>query len=249
MFAAGMAGHFGYRFADRMPGEGRWPRCVFCLAPLRAFNVIPLFGWLLRRGSLSLSCPCERRKGLWHQPIVELAGLVLGAGAASAAPEWNPSLFFICLGLGILPAMVLIDLAFGIIPDELNLALGICGFLWLLSGGGDVFVGMVTAGGMLAFGLLLALGYSKLRGREMLGLGDVKFFTAAGLWLPFVLVPWFLALSGVMGAAMGMAWKKSGGGKEFPFAPALCVALAALVLFNLYWGPFSLLPDESSVSP
>lgn len=86
---------------------------------------------------------------------------------------------------------------------------------------------------MLAFGLFMALGYSKWRGKEMLGLGDVKFFAAAGFWLSLGLIPWFLSLAGFLGVLIGLIWKRAGGGREFPFGPALCLSLLGCVLYQL----------------
>lgn len=109
---------------------------------------------------------------------------------------WTELLIPICLTLGLLPAIALIDLSFGLIPDELNIALAVLGLTSLILGEGDVFMGLVGAAGLLGLSLLIAIGYSKWRGREALGLGDVKFFAAAGLWLPAMLIPWFLVAAG-----------------------------------------------------
>ncbi len=233
LISAGLGGHFGYRSADRLPGESRLPHCVFCLRRLRWFEYCPLLGWLLRNQPMSLPCPCGKQKGLWAQPLAEIIGFVLGM-AAVALGGWSWSVVPLCLGLGLLPAIAMVDLFFGLIPDEMNVLLGLFGFLWLLTGDGDVFMGIVTATGLLAFSLFLAIFYSKWRGQEMLGLGDVKLFAAAGLWLPVLIVPWFLFGAGAIGAAFGMLWKRAGGGKEFPFAPALCVSLAVCIFYQVY---------------
>jgi prepilin signal peptidase PulO-like enzyme (type II secretory pathway) len=168
------------------------------------------------------------------QPVTELAGLVLGMVAVGCAGiHWSWTFLPLCLGLGILPAIASIDLAYGIIPDMLNGLLALSGLIWLAVSGGDVFLGLICSAGLLAFGLFLALFYSKWRKKEMLGLGDVKFFAAAGLWLPALTVPWFLALAGLLGVAIGLIVQKIRGEKEFPFAPALCLSLAACVLYGV----------------
>ncbi len=235
LISATLAGHFGFRSADRLPGETRWPQCVYCLRPLRWSELLPLFGWVMRAGGTSLPCSCGLRKGLWLQPAAEITGLILGALAVTFA-GWSWAIVPLCFGLGLLPAMSVIDLSFGVIPDGLNILLAFFGLLWLEANDG-VFMGLITAAGLLGISLLLAVGYSKLRGREMLGLGDVKFFAAAGLWLPIMQVPWFMAMSGMVGAVMGVLWQRAGGGKEFPFAPALCLTLAGCILYQLY-SPF-----------
>jgi len=232
LLSASLAAHFGYRSADRLPGESRMPHCVFCLRPLQVYEFFPLFGWLLRPQPKKLPCPCGKKTGLWIQPTIELAGFILGLIAVAIA-GWSPVMIPLCFGLGLLPAITMIDLAFGVIPDGLNLALALGGMTFLFMGGGDAFVGLIGAAGLLGMGLLLAIGYSKLRGREMLGLGDVKFFAAAGLWLPAIMIPWFLAGAGLSGAVMGLLWRHISGAKEFPFAPALCLSLAGCLYYQL----------------
>ena len=58
LFAAGLAMMFGWRSADRLPGESRWPQCVYCFRAFTWQEVFPLFGWLLRPDTLSFNCPC-----------------------------------------------------------------------------------------------------------------------------------------------------------------------------------------------
>ena len=127
---ASFAHHFGTRSADRLPGESRWPACPWCLRSLRWQDIFPLFGWVLRPETLSLPCPCGQRKNLWAQPIAELFGLALGM-IGTALAGWSPAVLPLCLGLGILPAMALIDLQFGIIPDGLNILMALFGVWWL----------------------------------------------------------------------------------------------------------------------
>ena len=229
--SAGLGRLFGTRAADRLPGESRAPECLFCLRPYAWHEIFPLLGLLLRPNAAALPCPCGLRRGLWQQPVVEITGFLLGA-LAIALTGWSWAVVPLCLGLGLLPAIAMIDLSFGLIPDELNVLLGLLGLVWTLFAG-DVFLSLVTSGLLLGLGLFLALGYSKWRGREMLGLGDVKFFAAAGFWLPALLVPWFLGGAGVAGVVLGLLWRSAGGGKEFPFAPALCLSLTACVFYRL----------------
>ena len=232
LISASLAGHFGWRAADRLPGESRMPQCVYCLRTYEWFDAFPLFGWLMRANALDLPCPCGARRGLWPQPAMEIIGFALGFAAVQFA-GWSWSVAPLIIGLGLLPAIALIDVYFGVIPDELNILVAATGFCWTQSSSNDPYESLITAVGLLALGLFLALVYSRLRGREMLGLGDVKFFAAAGLWLPFEIAPWFLAVAGIAGAIYGLIWKYAGGGQELPFAPALCLSLAACVFYRL----------------
>jgi len=208
------------------------PQCVYCLRAFEWYQTFPLFGWLLRRPRMALPCPCGARTGLWPQPVMELSGFALGL-VAMALAGWSWTTLPLILGLGLLPAIALIDLHFGIIPDELNLLVGMAGFCWTWFSHGDIYAALIVMAALLALGLFLALVYSRMRGREMLGLGDVKFFAAAGLWLAPEQAPWFLASAGLVGTVFGLIWQREGGGKELPFAPALCVALTACVFYRL----------------
>jgi len=232
LISASIAGTFGWRAADRLPGESRMPQCVFCLRALEWNETFPLFGWLFRKDPMGLPCPCGARKGLWPQPAMEVAGFILGF-AAMYLSGWSIASLPLIIGLGLLPAIALIDLYFGVIPDELNLIVALSGLAWVWLMKGDVGFPLMTAGALLALGLFLALVYSRFRGKEMLGLGDVKFFAAAGLWLVPEQAPWFLAGAGILGLLFAVGWKYAGGGKELPFAPALCTALAACVFVQL----------------
>ena len=229
---AATAGHFGWRAADRLPGESRMPHCVYCLRAFEWHETFPLFGWLMRKDALRLPCPCSARTGLWPQPAIELIGFAFGLGAM-ALSGWNWVTLPLIFGLSLLPAIALIDLYFGVIPDGLNVLVAASGLAWAWMDHRDFFGGIMTAAALLVLGLFLALVYSRLRGREMLGLGDVKFFAAAGLWLPLEIAPWFLALAGVVGVLFSLGWRYAGGGRELPFAPALCLSLAACVFYRL----------------
>lgn len=233
LLSATLAGHLGWQLADRLPGERRWPHCVFCLRPLRTRSMLPLIGWIARVRPLALTCPCGTRRGQWAQPVTELAALTLGAVAGWRLGLTGELLPLAC-AFGILPALAIVDLHFSLIPDEFNIALGLFGFLWLAVGGGDLFIGLTVAGALLILGLFLTFGYSRLRGKDMLGLGDVKFFAAAGLWLAPALLPWFLVAAGTLGALGGLLWQRAGGGEQSPFAPALVVSLAGCLLYQIW---------------
>lgn len=232
LISASLAQQFGWRSADRLPGESRWPHCVFCLAPFAWQDVFPLFGWLLRPDTLKLRCPCARRSELWMQPAAEGIGFVLGA-LGMYLTGWNPLDIPLCLALGLLPGIALVDLFFGVMPDGSSAILAVLGLLWIALGGGDIYIALMVAAALLALGLFCAVVYSRWRGQEMLGLGDVKFFAASGLWLEPHMAPWFLAFAGLIGAGTGLLWKRFGGGKESPFAPALCASLALCILYQI----------------
>lgn len=151
--------------------------------------------------------------------------------------DWSYSAVPLCIGIGLLPAIALIDFHFGIIPDGLNIALGIFGLIFATMRNDNFYLSISVAAVMLAMGLFFALVYSKWRGREMLGLGDVKYFAAAGFWLLPGDAPWFLAISGLFGVAFHYLWKRISSDKQFPFAPALCLSLITCILYRVATTP------------
>ena len=100
-----------------------------------------------------------------------------------------------------------------------------------MSKASDVALGL--AGGALAGGVAYAIRYAfkRLRGRDALGLGDVKYFAVAGLWLGPSGLPAFMVVTGVAGIAFALLWRRLGGGCEFPFGPALALGLFICLLF------------------
>lgn len=135
------------------------------------------------------------------------------------------------LGLtGLLLWISIADLNSWRIPDRLNgalCALGLISAAWsgaLLTGIAGMLIG---AGGAL----LIRFGYFKLRGRQGLGLGDVKFLGAAGAWvgpdgLPAVLL--LASLSGLLLVlAQRAAGRETGAASRIAFGPHLALGLLA----------------------
>jgi len=146
---------------------------------------------------------------------------------------WGSDIYALRIAFGGVLASLLLALAASdartmLLPDRLNL---------LLAGGGlgqnlaiglpglrDALLGSVIGGGLLA---LLAVAFRRLRGREGLGLGDVKLVSAAGLWIGWQGVPLLLSIAS-LGALAAIAARAVLQG-EFdrtalmPFGPFLAV--------------------------
>lgn len=86
----------------------------------------------------------------------------------------------------LLLALSIIDLKHWILPDELNLALGITGIAFhIFTAYEFLSIKDMLLGAALGAGLLYIIRYFSNRhyGRDTLGLGDVKLLGAAGFWL------------------------------------------------------------------
>ena len=117
-------------------------------------------------------------------------------------------------------AIAAIDARRFIIPDELTLAALVLGLAnasldawpdgWSAVGasiGAALLRGVVLAG---AFFALRAL-YARLRGREGIGLGDVKLAGAAGVWLAWTTIPVAIEIAALAALAVYVARQVAGG--------------------------------------
>jgi leader peptidase (prepilin peptidase)/N-methyltransferase len=107
-------------------------------------------------------------------------------------------------------AIAYIDWRRQIIPDSLNIAALALGEIAALAGDAEAPVaaaadaavrGLVTAAVFLLFREI----YQRLRGREGLGLGDVKLAAAAGAWLDWSVIPIAVALAAFSGLLAAVA--------------------------------------------
>lgn len=222
-------GSFAGMASWRWPHEQSWlppSRCTACGHRLTASELVPVFSWLWQRGR---SACCHTLLSGRYAAIEALCGLLTGVVG------WHFGLSLLALLLALLICTLAIistiDLETGLIPDGANLTVGLLGlgFAYLQhSAPLDLAISFAETAGI---GIALAGGYSKLRGKDMMGWGDVKFMAAAAPWLAPQPAAFFLALAGALGVFFGLVWKKMGREAEFPFGPSLAVALLALI----YW--------------
>ena len=164
--------------------------CPACGKPIRAWDNVPVFSWLLLRGRAR----CCKTPISWRYPLVELlsgamAWAVLNVvvlGLPADAPWWEGALVFslyLSLTLGLLAASW-IDLEHMILPDPITLggtAVGLATAIWRPHVG--LLDSLIGAGiGFLIIWLPFILLYRLVRGRTGMGLGDAKLMMLAGAW-------------------------------------------------------------------
>ncbi|MSP42256.1 MAG: prepilin peptidase [Alphaproteobacteria bacterium] len=232
-------GSFAGLVAYRLPkGEavmaGR-SRCTQCGHALGAADLVPVLSWLRSRGR------CRHCGGTvaWRYPLIEIATALLFVLALMAA---GPGLKVIMLGLLAVGLVIItaIDLEYQIIPDQISLALAGLG-LGYQALADTTFAGWLSAGAGAAAGIsiawLLRALFQRIKGREALGLGDVKFFAVAGLWTGVHGLADFMMFSGLAGILFAAGWQWRGGDAVFPFGPALAAGLYAVVLLKAGGAP------------
>lgn len=213
----------------------RWPkgesllgrsRCDACQKQLGVLELVPLLSALASRGRCrSCGAAIDRR-----HTLLELAAALIGVLAMLASPGLM-GLSGALLGWGLL-ALLALDAEHHWLPDRITMPLLGLGLLLGAGNFADRLLGAAIGGGTL---LLLALAYRALRGREGVGLGDVKLMAALGAWLgPLLLGPLLLAAA-LLGLGMAAALKISGrglpAGGRIPFGACLAAAAFPIWLF------------------
>lgn len=200
-------------------------RCPSCDTKLTVRDLFPLFSWLAQGGRCR---HCKTAISVRY-PLIELVtGAVFAALAAAYGP--TPTTLILCLLATALMVLIVTDLEHTIIPDSVQVAVFILGCAWAWHTGKGWQGPAIGFASGLALGLSLHYGWLIFRKKDALGLGDVKFLAAAGVWIPLADFPAFLFLAGLTGTIFGLIWQRLGRGAIFPFGPALAISLFINVL-------------------
>jgi leader peptidase (prepilin peptidase)/N-methyltransferase len=134
-----------------------------------------------------------------------------------------------------------IDIRHGIIPDWLNLAIAGLGLLKILMIG-DPSDALQAIGEGVVVGVLfwllrrLYFAHRKVQG---LGLGDVKFLAAAGIWVGIAGLPLLLLVATlaalVCAGVVHLARRSLSAETSMPFGPFLAAGLLLTSAFQQYW--------------
>lgn len=219
-------------------------RCPSCHTSLSARDLLPILSWLLARGRCR---HCKTRVSVRY-PLTELASALGGVAAAHYFGFTLEALALAGLWWCIV-AIVVTDLEHTIILDEVQVAIVLFGLLYHYALGTDMVAVISTGVVGLTIGLTLKYGFIYLRNKDGLGLGDVKLLFGVGIWLASSasFVP-FLFFSGVLGVVCGLAWRLAGRGAQFPFGPALAVALLICVVWpesaQRFWGLYGVVGQQ-----
>jgi leader peptidase (prepilin peptidase)/N-methyltransferase len=203
--------------------------CPKCNHRLGFFDLFPLFSWAFNKGQ----CHYCKTKISIRYPLTEITMAILFAivylKIGANLQGFTMLALAVCLVI-----MIVVDLEHQIIPDLIQIALIPIGILYRYSLDSEwheyisgVAIGLITA-------LALRYGFFLWKKREGLGMGDVKFFAVSGLFLSLKTFAPFLLISGLIGILTSLLWKKLGKGEEFPFGPALAIALFLCVVFPEY---------------
>lgn len=202
-----------------------YPRshCISCQQIIPFWHNIPLLSYCLLRGR----CHKCKTKISIRYPIVEALSLVL---SIIAGLKWGVSitLLFALLFIFIVIALSFIDLFHQLLPDNLTLSL-----LWigLIANTQTLFTSLPNAVFGAVFGYiglwLFAKIFQLLTGKEGMGHGDFKLFSAFGAFFGSVALPYIIFVASLSGAIVGIIYlkiTKQGKNTPIPFGPFLCIS-------------------------
>jgi leader peptidase (prepilin peptidase)/N-methyltransferase len=226
--------------------------CPKCGTSIKPYDNIPVVSWLVLAGRCR---KCKVRISAMY-PMVELAtGLLFVAcylvfGLSAEALKWT-------IFGALIIVLTITDMRERILPDKVNfvgLALGLLlslftrpvdgTALWLANrlfafpppeaalSFADALIGAGAASGLL---WLVAEGYFRARGREGMGLGDVKMMAMAGAFLGVQRALLTILLGSLLGSIIGVAViaiGRKGRDFELPFGTFLGAGAMLVVFFG-----------------
>lgn len=207
--------------------------CADCGVGLRPIDMVPIVSALMLRGR------CRGCGAAFPGHLLRIEVAALGAGLLAAFTAGDPIQMFLVAGfLWCLIALFYCDLLFFRLPDALTGALFVLGLALAAT---DPWRGLVDGltSGVIASGAFLAIrmGYRALRGREGLGLGDVKLMAGIGAALGWALVPVVTLLAALLGLGIvaGAAARVRAlppRTARLPLGTYLCAATTLLMLWR-----------------
>jgi len=229
--------------------------CPHCGKTLRWFELVPILSFLVQRGRCR---HCKTRISIQY-PVVEfISGIIfvlvpwrVAGFSAIGLAGWPFSALWIFALLTLL-TLSIIDMRTGIIPDELNIALGVIavllGIFAAISGAGasllgtfsdllriegSVWVGRMT-GAIFGFAFFEFL--VLVTRKKGIGMGDVKLALPLGLlfgWPDILPVIGFAFICGAIIGILLIFLKKKTMKATLPFGPFLAFSSAFIFLFGL----------------
>jgi leader peptidase (prepilin peptidase)/N-methyltransferase len=232
--------------------------CTKCGKAIAPYDNIPVLSWVFLGGKCR---NCKTKISAMYPAVELLTGLLFLAcyfvfGPTLEALKW-------AVFAALLVVLTITDLRERILPDEVNffgLGVGLVFSLFTKSMDGtalwlarrwfdfpppqmalsfaDAALGALAGSGLLWF---VAEGYFRLRGREGMGLGDVKMMAAVGAFLGLKRTMMTVLVGSLLGSVIGIfliAVSKKGRDYELPFGTFLGAGALLVVFFGtpaLHW--------------
>lgn len=207
--------------------------CPKCRQPLSVFDLFPVLSWIFLRGKCRYCKADISSSYLFTELVTASLFLFIYVNMGVTVSSIIIAAFAVCLVV-----LSIIDFRHYIIPDSINFVALILGILYQINLNAELlhfFIGPVV---FLGIALFLRWFIKKWKKKEGLGMGDVKFFVVAGIFLKLELLAIFFFIAGLVGLLTALLWKITGKGDRFPFGPSLAVSLLVLLVvpeINDWW--------------
>jgi leader peptidase (prepilin peptidase) / N-methyltransferase len=200
--------------------------CPYCNQTLKIFSLIPIFSWIFQKGHCSF---CKKSIGIKYLITEIVTALLFLFIYLKFSISWN-TLIVSCLTI-LLMIITIVDLETSIIPDSLQILVAIIAFTYIIYNKINISERLISS--IVYFSTIYAVSWllAKVKKQEVIGGGDIKLITIAGLFLGLQNFPNFLFLSGFIGVILSLIWTKSKRQKLFPFGPALATSLFLCLYF------------------
>lgn len=207
-------------------------KCPNCQHKIKAWENIPVISWLILRAKCS---NCKKPISARY-PAIELVSGVLSATTAWYF-GWSIEAFTLIGFFWLLIVLTMIDFDHKLLPDSITLPLIWVGLLLALIWQPFTSLESAVIGAIAGYMSLWLLYWSfkLLTGKEGMGFGDFKLFSAFGAWFGWQALPLIILLSSLVGAVVGILMIAILGRDKqvpIPFGPYLCGA----ALVYVFWG-------------
>jgi leader peptidase (prepilin peptidase)/N-methyltransferase len=209
-----------------------WPgsRCPSCGRAISWYENIPVVSWLVLRGRCRT---CAAAISPMY-PIVEATTALVFVGGVLVYGVTALMVVRVAFACALI-VLFAIDLRHRILPNVITLPGTVIGFaasFFLPPGWVASLIGLLAGGGVL---FALAEIYYRTRGREGLGMGDVKMLAMIGAFLGWQQMLLSLMLASFAGSAVGLlviASRRGGMQAALPFGTFLALGAIAAAVFG-----------------
>ena len=199
--------------------------CPKCKHILELKSLIPILSYLFQEGK----CRYCKSKIPTRYILIELTTILIFTIIYLIC-----GFHFNCAILLVLSILLLIiivtDLEHYIIPDSIQILLLINALTYVIYNDFNLLHSLLSGILYSSIGIALYYSFLKIKHKEALGFGDIKFMGIAGIFLGYNEIGTYLLLSGLIGTTFGLIWIKLTKSKTFPFGPALAIALLLCLL-------------------
>ncbi len=220
----------GFRVSENKSIVKPRSHCPNCKHTLKWYELIPIFSYIIQRGKCKV---CKQKISIFY-PLIELfTGILFMIGFYS----FNFSLdLILCLLVSSMFVIIIItDLNYYIIPDEINIFFGITIFILNIFRFGTLGACKYTFYGlcMFIFMYLLMLIGNKIFKEESLGGGDIKLLFVLGMTMPLFMSFVSIALAAFVALPISLVLLYKKKDKIIPFGPFLVGAFLIMILLKL----------------